>query len=134
MATAKIVYQGNLRTEAEHVKSGNKMLTDAPVDNRGKGESFSPTDLVATALGSCILTIMGIKAADEGIDITGATAEVTKEMAAGPRRIAKLSVTTQMPSRPYSDDEKSKLEKAAHHCPVGNSLSADLEESIEINW
>lgn len=134
MATAKIVYQGNLRTEAEHVKSGNKMLTDAPVDNRGKGESFSPTDLVATALGSCILTIMGIKAADEGIDITGATAEVTKEMAAGPRRIAKLSVTIQMPSRPYSDDEKSKLEKAAHHCPVGNSLSADLEESIEINW
>ena len=134
MTTAKVTYQGGLRTEAEHLKSGNKMITDAPTDNRGKGEAFSPTDLVATALASCILTIMGIKAADREIDIEGATAEVTKEMAANPRRIERLTVNIQMPDRNYSDEEKEILTKAAHHCPVGNSLNENLEEIVNINW
>ena len=132
--TSKIIYNGGLRTQAEHLRSGNKIITDAPVDNRGKGEAFSPTDLIATGLGSCILTIMGIKALDKGIDMEGATCEVNKIMASNPRRIARLEVTIQMPDRDYTDKEKKLLEAAAHHCPVGNSLHPDLEEVIMIKW
>ncbi len=132
--TSKIIYNGGLRTEAEHLRSGNKIITDAPVDNRGKGETFSPTDLIATGLGSCILTIMGIKALDKGIDIEGATCEVNKIMASNPRRIARLEVTIQMPDKTFTDKEKKLLEAAAHHCPVGNSLHPDLEEVITIKW
>ncbi len=132
--TAEIIYQGNLRTQATHIKSGNQLITDAPTDNRGKGESFSPTDMVATALASCILTIMGIKAEDKGIDIVGAKAETTKVMASTPRRIARIEVKVTMPDHPYSDKEKMLLEKAAHGCPVRRSLHPDLEEVLEIIW
>ena len=132
--TAKIEYKGELRTEATHLKSGNVIQTDAPTDNQGKGEAFSPTDLVATALGSCILTIMGIAARRDGLDISDASCEVTKHMASNPRRIAKLEIVIQMPDRKYSDKEKASLERAAHHCPVGNSLHPDLDEIITINW
>ena len=132
--TSKIIYNGGLRTQAEHLRSGNKIITDAPVDNRGKGEAFSPTDLIATGLGSCILTIMGIKALDKGIDMEGATCEVSKIMASNPRRIARLEVTIQMPDKTFTDKEKKLLEAAAHHCPVGNSLHPDLEEVITIKW
>jgi len=132
--TSKVTYSGNLRTQAEHLRSGNKIITDAPVDNRGKGEAFSPTDLMATALGSCILTIMGIKATDKGIDMKGATCEVIKTMASNPRRIAKIEVNIQMPDKSYTSKEKKLLEAAAHHCPVGNSLHPDLEEVINIKW
>jgi uncharacterized OsmC-like protein len=132
--TSKITYQNNLRTAAVHLRSGNEILTDAPVDNRGKGEAFSPTDLLATSLGSCILTIMGIKAADKEIDITGATAEVNKIMGSNPRRIARLEITIQMPNNQYTEKEKKILEAAAHGCPVGKSLHPDLDEVIQINW
>ncbi len=132
--TSKVTYQNNLRTTAVHLRSGNEILTDAPVDNRGKGEAFSPTDLFATSLGSCILTIMGIKAADKEIDMTGATAEVNKIMGSNPRRITRLEVTIQMPSNDYTEKEKKILEAAAHGCPVGKSLHPDLEEIIQINW
>ncbi len=132
--TSKITYQNNLRTAAVHLRSGNEILTDAPVDNRGKGEAFSPTDLLATSLGSCILTIMGIKAADKEIDITGATAEVNKIMGSNPRRIARLEITIQMPDNNYTQKEKKILEAAAHGCPVGKSLHPDLDEVIQINW
>jgi len=132
--TSKITYQNNLRTSAVHLRSGNEILTDAPVDNRGKGEAFSPTDLFATSLGSCILTIMGIKAADKEIDMTGATAEVNKIMGSNPRRIIRLEVTIQMPDNNYTDKEKKILEAATHGCPVGKSLHPDLEEIIQINW
>lgn len=131
---SKITYQNNLRTSAVHLRSGNEILTDAPVDNRGKGEAFSPTDLLATSLGSCILTIMGIKAADLEIDITGATAEVNKIMGSNPRRIARLEITIQMPDNKFTDKEKKSLKAAAHGCPVGKSLHPDLEEVIQINW
>ena len=132
--TSKITYQNNLRTAAVHLRSGNEILTDAPVDNCGKGEAFSPTDLLATSLGSCILTIMGIKAADKEIDMTGATAEVNKIMGSNPRRIARLEITIQMPDNQYTEKEKKILEAAAHGCPVGKSLHPDLDEVIQINW
>jgi uncharacterized OsmC-like protein len=132
--TSKIKYTGNLRTEATHLKSGNSIITDAPTDNNGKGEAFSPTDLVATALGSCILTIMGIKAKDAEIDMDGAEVEITKVMASNPRRISKIIATIQMPQKDYSTRDKKILEKAAHHCPVFNSLSPDLEEEINLFW
>lgn len=132
--TSKITYQNNLRTAAVHLRSGNEILTDAPVDNRGKGEAFSPTDLLATSLGSCILTIMGIKAADKEIDMSGATAEVNKIMGSNPRRIARLEITIQMPDNNYTEKERKLLEAAAHGCPVGKSLHPDLEEIIQINW
>ncbi len=132
--TISIEYQGELRTQATHIRSSNNMITDAPIDNRGKGESFSPTDLVATALGSCILTIMGIKAKDKGLDMSGATASVTKVMASNPRRIAQLNVIINMPANDFSEKDKKILEKAAHGCPVKRSLHPDLEESITFIW
>ena len=132
--TSKITYQSDLRTTAIHLRSGNEILTDAPVDNRGKGEAFSPTDLLATSLGSCILTIMGIKAADKEIEMTGATAEINKIMGNNPRRIVRLEITIQMPDNNYTDKEKKLLEAAAHGCPVGKSLHPDLEEVVKINW
>jgi len=132
--TAEIVYTGELHTNATHLKSGNVISTDAPTDNNGKGEAFSPTDLVATALGSCIITIMGITANTHGIDMKGATCSVKKVMASNPRRIARLEVKIQMPANNYSEKEVKMLEKAAHHCPVARSLHPDLEEIIEIAW
>lgn len=129
-----VTYKGNLRTEAKHLKSGNVILTDAPTDNEGKGEAFSPTDLASTSLASCILTIMGISARNKGIDIEGAHAEVHKEMDSNPRRIKTITINIQMPNRSYSDNEKKVLEAAAHHCPVGLSLHDNTEEKITINW
>ena len=132
--TSKITYQSDLRTAAVHLRSGNEILTDAPVDNRGKGEAFSPTDLLATSLGSCILTIMGIKAADKEIEMTGATAEINKIMGSNPRRIVRLEITIQMPGNNYTDKEKRLLAAAAHDYQVGKSLHPDLEEIVQINW
>ncbi len=132
--TSKVTYTGGLRTSAVHLKSGNTIITDAPTDNRGKGEAFSPTDIFATSLASCALTIMGIKAADKDIDIEGASAEVTKIMASNPRRIARIEINISMPANNYSDIEKKLLEAAAHGCPVGQSIHPDLEEVITIKW
>ncbi|UAB82724.1 OsmC family protein [Zunongwangia sp. SCSIO 43204] len=127
--TAKVTYLGSLRTEAEHLQSGTKIITDAPVDNHGKGESFSPTDTVATALATCMLTIMGIKAEAMGISIEGTTAEVTKTMAAEPRRISKIEVVLSLPKK-YEAKEMKILENAAKTCPVFYSLHPDIEKDI----
>ena len=131
MVQIDVTYRGGLRCEAVHGPSGQRLVTDAPVDNRGKGEHFSPTDLVATALGTCIPTIMGIVAEREKIDLTGLRVTVTKEMAAEPpRRIAKLTTRIVMP-RGLDERQKAKLEKAAHTCPVHQTLQGNVDMPIE---
>jgi uncharacterized OsmC-like protein len=132
--TTEIIYLGNLETRALHVRSGGTTITDAPVDNQGKGSTFSATDLVAVALGSCVLTIMGIKARDNKIDIKDARASVQKTMASGPRRISKLEVHVAMPKKKYTAKQKKILEAAALGCPVARSLHPDLEQSIQFSW
>jgi len=131
--TSKIVYQNGLRTIATHIQSGTSILTDAPTDNKGKGEAFSPTDLVATALASCMLTIMGIKADEMNISIEGATAETEKIMGSMPRRISQINIRIHTP---ITTDDKTKkiLEKSALTCPVARSLSADLVSEIQFSW
>lgn len=134
MATITTVYKGGLRTEATHVQSGNIIITDAPVDNQGRGEAFSPTDLLAGALGSCMLTIMGIAANNHGFDIDGTKIEVLKVMGANPRKVAEVHVTFNMPSNNYDDHTRKIIEKAAHTCPVALSLHPDLKQIITFNW
>ncbi|MBL7888230.1 MAG: OsmC family protein [Bacteroidia bacterium] len=134
MATSKITYTGNLRTEAIHLQSGTTIITDAPTDNNGKGEAFSPTDLLATSLGCCMLTIMGIVAERHAIDIVGTTIEITKIMESNPRRVGEVVVAFTMPKNNYSDKEKELLEHAAHTCPVAKSLSAELKQTIVFNY
>ncbi|NAS29769.1 OsmC family peroxiredoxin [Flavobacteriaceae bacterium R38] len=131
--TSKVTYNGDLRTTCEHIKSNNQFITDAPTDNNGKGEAFSPTDTVATGLASCMLTVMGIKARDLNIDLTGAVAEVTKTMAANPRRISKIEVNLDFP---VSIDDKNRkiLENTANTCPVHHSLHPDIEKVISFKW
>lgn len=133
MSTSQVIYKGDLRTECEHLQSGNKFITDAPVDNQGKGEAFSPTDAVATALASCMLTIMGIKARDHGMDIEGTSARVTKHMAANPRRISKIEIEFSFNSD-FGTMEKTILENAAKTCPVIYSLNPDIEKVITFNY
>lgn len=132
MYTSKIEYLGELRTEATHLQSGNQILTDAPTDNHGKGEAFSPTDLVATALGSCMISIMGIKLLGSGKDIKGAMADVTKVMYSEPRRIGEIHVKINVPDADFSEKEKQILINAAHACPVAKSLHPDIKQVIEI--
>lgn len=134
MATSKVTYTGDLRTSAVHLKSGNEIITDAPTDNQGKGEAFSPTDLLATSLGSCILTIVGIAAKSHGFVIDGATAEITKVMAENPRRIGEIYVKLQFPDNNYTDKEKVIIERAAKTCPVAYSLHPDIKEEITFNY
>jgi uncharacterized OsmC-like protein len=133
MITSKVTYLGSLRTMNEHLRSGATYVTDAPLDNRGKGEAFSPTDTVATALANCLLTVMGAKAGDMDIDISGATADVTKVMAADPRRISKIEVDIQLP---YLENEKHRkiLENTARTCPVLYSLHPDIEKDMRFSW
>lgn len=135
MSTSKVIYTGELRTQATHLASGANFITDAPKDNNGKGEAFSPTDLVATALGSCMLTMMGILSKKEGITpIDGAIAEVTKVMYAEPRRIGEIHVTLTMPANSFSEKEKKMYEHTAHTCPVAKSLHQDLIQKISFIW
>ena len=134
MVEITTVYNGQLRTTATHGPSQSTLITDAPKDNMGKGEAFSPTDLVATALATCILTTMGIVAQRNNLDITGATAKVTKEMVTTPiRRIGRLPVTVHMPKKLSEEDQK-RLENAAHTCPVHKSLHTDIEAPITFTW
>src|SRR5580658_4209287 len=126
MVNIQIEYQGDLHCKATHGPSGTELSTDAPRDNQGRGESFSPTDLLATALGTCMLTIMGIAARTLNIDISGATASVEKEMTAtAPRKIQRLAVSIHIPRSP-SPADREKLERAAHACPVSKSLHPDI--------
>ena len=131
--TSKVIYKGALRTEATHLRTGNTIITDAPTDNKGKGEAFSPTDLVATALASCMLTIMGIKADEMNINIEGTTAEVEKIMGTSPRTIAQINVFINIP---ISTDKKTKkiLEKSALTCPVDMSLSYSMIRDVKFIW
>lgn len=131
--TSKVTYLGNLRTEAEHLQSGSKMITDAPVDNHGKGEAFSPTDTVATALASCMLTIMGIKANDHQMEIEGTTAEVTKVMTDKPRRISKIEINISVKGS-FEEKERKILENAALTCPVYHSLHTDIEKPVTFTY
>ena len=131
--TSRVIYLGDLRTECEHLQSGNKMITDAPVDNQGKGEAFSPTDTVATALASCMLTVLGIKARDMQVDIKGTTAAVTKTMAADPRRISEIEVVLAFPST-YDEKTTAILERIAKTCPVLYSLHPDIKKQIIFNY
>jgi len=133
MVNIQVEYQGDLHCKATHGPSGAELSTDAPKDNQGRGESFSPTDLVATALGTCMLTIMGIAARTLNIDMTGATAIVEKEMTPPPRRIQRLAVKIHVPHSP-SPADKEKLERAAHTCPVHKSLHPDVQIPIEFRW
>ena len=129
MSRANIVYQNNLRTESEHIASGEKIITDAPVDNNGKGEAFSPSDLVATALGSCMITIMAISANKYDIDVTGTNASVKKIMGSDPRRISEISIDINM-NKNIEEKDRKRLERAALACPVHKSLHPDLEKKI----
>ncbi|QES88483.1 OsmC family protein [Rhizosphaericola mali] len=132
--TSKILYTGDLRTESTHIQSGTTIETDAPVDNHGKGERFSPTDMVANSLGTCMLTTMGIKAEDLQVDLKGTSAEITKIMAAEPRRIAEIKVLIHFPALDLDEKTKTILERTALHCPVAKSLSADLIQTVEFDW
>jgi putative redox protein len=132
--TSKVIYQGGLRTISTHLKSGETIITDAPVDNHGKGEAFSPTDLMSTSLANCMITIMGIAADNHEINIDGTTAEVTKHMATDPRRVSQIDITIHMPDQEYSDKEKKILEKAGLTCPVSFSLHPDIVQNISFIW
>jgi len=131
--TSKVNYISHLRTECEHLASSNTFITDAPLDNNGKGEAFSPTDTVATALASCMLTVMGIRARTMDLILDGSTAAVTKVMASDPRRISEIKVSLQMN---LQVDEKQRLilERTALTCPVHHSLHPDIKKDIVFNW
>ncbi|MFY8189277.1 MAG: OsmC family protein, partial [Flavobacterium sp.] len=133
MATSNITYVGDLRTVCIHLQSGTQILTDAPTDNHGKGEAFSPTDLVATALGSCMVSIMEIKSKDLNVDLKDSTVSITKIMQSEPRKIAKIEVILNM-SIETSEKNKTILERAAMTCPVLLSLHPDIEKDVVFNW
>ena len=133
--TSQIIYKGNLRTEATHLQSQTLIETDAPVDNHGKGERFSPTDIVATALGSCMLTIMGIKARDMQVNLEGTTIEIKKIMADNPRRIGGIEVLFTFPNSIQVDEkQRAVLERAALTCPVAKSIHPDIQVNVQFGW
>ena len=133
MSTSKVIYKGDIRTESTHLRSGTVILTDGPTDNHGKGEAFSPTDMVANSLATCMLSIMGIKANAMNVNIDGSTADVTKIMQSEPRMISEIVVVLDMQG---VDDEKSRiiLERSAMTCPVFLSLHPDIKKTVSINW
>lgn len=130
MSTSIIVYQGDLRTVATHLLSGQSFITDAPIDNQGKGEAFSPTDLLATSLGACAITIVGMAARTHGFDIDGTEISVTKIMESNPRRVGKIVVEFRFPAVKYSEKEKKIIENSIKTCPVSLSLHPDLVQEI----
>lgn len=134
MPTISAIYTGSLRTQSVHVKSGNTIITDAPTDNNGRGEAFSPTDLVCSALSSCMITIMGILANREGIELTGLTSEVTKIMAENPRKIKEIQIVFSHPFLNVTDAQKEKLKRAALTCPVALSLSDSVVQTVSFNF
>lgn len=131
--TSKVTYLGELRTSSVHLQSGTEILSDAPTDNHGRGEAFSPTDLLANALGSCMISIMAIKSKDLNVDLESSTVEVTKIMQTEPRKISKIVIVMNMS---IATDEKTKtiLERAAMHCPVLLSLNPDIQKDVTFNW
>jgi len=134
MTTVKTTYLGELRTENIHLQSGSKIITDAPTDNLGKGEAFSPTDLLATALGNCIMTIMGQKAMKNGIDLVGTEIEITKIMANDPRRVSEVILEFNFPKKAYTEEEKQLIESVASTSPVPLSVNPNLKQTVRFNW
>jgi Predicted redox protein, regulator of disulfide bond formation len=132
--TSEVTYLGDLRTSAIHLRSSRELITDAPTDNNGKGEAFSPTDLVATSLASCMITIMGIRAAKMNLDVSGIQSTITKIMTSNPRRIAEIKVDLKMPARTYEAKDKKILEAAARTCPVALSLHPDIVQTVSFHW
>lgn len=130
MATSEIKYLGDLRTESTHLASGEKITTDAPVDNKGRGEAFSPTDLLATSLGNCMLTLIGIAANEHDFNIDGTTCTITKIMAPAPRRVAEIKAVLAFPANSYTEKQKKIIERAALTCPVYLSLHPDLKKDV----
>lgn len=134
MVSMSGIYRGSLRTEDTHIRSGKMIITDAPPDNNGKGEAFSPTDLVCAALSSCMMTLMGMVAEREGIDMTGMTSEITKIMASNPRKIAEIQIVFSRRGLAASDVQRQKLMHAAKTCPVALSLSAGIMQTVEFKF
>jgi uncharacterized OsmC-like protein len=134
MNTSELVYEGELRTRATHIFSGAQLFTDAPLDNHGKAQNFSPTDLVATALASCMMTIMGIEANKMQLDLTGTKMAVKKHMAPNPRRIARIEIVFEIPGRDLATEQKQILEHAAHNCPVAKSIHMEIEQVVTFNY
>lgn len=130
----KTTYLGDLRTEAVHLRSGTRIITDAPTDNQGKGEAFSPTDLCAASLASCMLTIMGISARNHGLNIDGTSASINKIMASDPRRIARVEIRLEVPGSQLDERQRKILETAARTCPVAFSLAEGVEQVVEFEW
>jgi putative redox protein len=133
MATIETTYLGGLRTEATHLQSGTKIITDAPLDNQGMGEAFSPTDILSASLASCMLTIMGIKARANGLNIDGTRCSVTKIMATDPRMVAEIMISFKFPEV-YPDKDQKILERSALTCPVYYSLHPNLKKTIDFGW
>ena len=134
MSTSTVRYLGDLRTEATHTRSGVTLVTDAPPDNQGRGESFSPTDLMSTALACCLMTVMGIRARDKGYPLSGLTAQVTKHMAAGPRRVSRIEVDITMDGSGLAPVMREELEEVARTCPVALSLREDLVQVLRFTY
>lgn len=134
MPTSEVIYEKDLRTTAIHLQSGTKIITDAPVDNHGKGESFSPTDLLATSLASCMFTIIDIAGDEHGFTIEGAKAIVTKIMGTNPRRVTEIKIELFFPPNNYTDKQKHVIKYITENCPVAKSLHPDLKQNIKINY
>lgn len=134
MSTITTIYSGQLRTTATHTASGNSIITDAPLDNNGRGEAFSPTDLVCAALGSCMATIMGMVSDRHGLNIDGTQITITKIMAANPRRIAEVILHFTMPANDFAEKDRTLLENAARTCPVALSLHPDIKQTVTFQY
>jgi putative redox protein len=134
METVRIEYIGDLRTKARHMRSSDEFITDAPVDNQGKGEAFSPTDLLATSLGTCAITTIGMAARTHGFNIDGTEVKVTKIMVSDPRRVGEVIVEMNFPSNNFSDKEKEIIKRTAEHCPVNKSLHPDVKQTFILNF
>lgn len=134
METSRIIYTGDLRTEAVHVKSGQMFITDAPTDNQGRGEAFSPTDLLATSLGICAITVVGIAARTHGFNVDGTAIKITKIMVSDPRRVGEVIVEMDFPQVKYTEKEKQIIRHTINACPVSQSLHPDLKQTFIINF
>ncbi len=134
MATSHVLYTGELRTTATHLQSGDKVITDAPTDNYGKGEAFSPTDTLATSLATCMLTTIAIKIVKHNLNVDGMEAEVTKVMANDPRRVGEIIVRVKMPPNGFTVEQADLIEDIALNCPVAKSLHPDLKQTISFEW
>jgi len=134
MPNFEVFYQGNLRCKAEHIQSGTTILTDAPVDNQGKGESFSPTDLLAIALGTCMATVMGIEANNLKVNLSGTQLHINKVMGISPRRVVEIKIDVTIPDENFTENQKNKLIEIGVNCPVAKSIHPDIYQNIEFNF